>query len=449
MIDGTGAEPRHDVVVLIEGGTIRAVRPKGEFRPGQAREWIDASGGYLIPGLFDMHGHVTMSQREAAVDGGRVQFSVHFRRDISEWTLRRLLYYGITTVRETGDDLEEGIRLRSDLRAGVIPGPSIFACGPVIEGEPPVFLDVSVAVSNEEEARAEVRRQVEAGVDFVKIYASLPPDLARAVVDEAHAHHVRVLAHLGATTWKEAIEMGVDGIVHSNTLAPADILTEDRIAAVDTMPFPQRALKAYEWFDPSAEPVRELFRMMREKGVANDPTIVVARNYVADSTSIARIQGEQMRAVPAFMMSGWWQELSVTRPRSEDEAELYRRAVGDLLRFVRAEYEAGVSVLAGSDFGNPNTIPGLSLHQELELLVEAGIPPLTVLRIATHDAAAWLGVLDDVGTVEEGKRANLVVLDGDPLEDIRNTRRISWVIQEGRVIARDELVGSDPVRQAE
>ena len=446
LIDGTGANPKHDVVVLINGRTIQAVRPKSEFDSRRVRKLIDASDKVLIPGLFDMHGHVTMSHREVAVNNGQLQWVVTFRRDIAEWMLRKLLVYGITTVRETADYLEEGLQLKTELLAGSIPGPRMFTCGPLTEGALPVFRTMSTSVSNKEEAKAEVQRQAKAGVDFLKIYASLPPELAQTIVDEAHVHNIRVLAHLGATTWKQAVEMGIDGMVHGHTAAPRDILTEDQLPKVKDLPFPYSFLVTYKLFDPVAEPARELFQAMKIKKVATDPTIVTGRNYMADSTFLAEEQGEEMKAVPSFMMEGWQQELSVTGPKSKADSELFlQEGIRNLMRFVKAAYEAGVPILAGSDFANPNTIPGLGLHQELELLVEAGIPPMTVLKIATHDAAEWLGILNEVGTVEEGKQADLVILEKDPLANIRNTREISSVIQAGQVIDRDGLLRTAPV----
>ncbi|MFQ5798578.1 MAG: amidohydrolase family protein [Bacteroidota bacterium] len=434
LIDGTGNDPKHDVVVVVDAGRIRAILPKSEFDSHFVQEVIDASDKVLIPGLFDMHGHVTMARREVEMKNGRWQFTVSFRRDVAEWMLRQLLFYGITTIRETADSLEETLRLKNDLSKGSIPGPRMFTCGPLIEAAPPLFRTLSTVVSSEAEARAEVRRQVEAGVDFLKIYASLQPHLARAVVDEAHRLNKRVLGHLGATTWKEATEMGVDGIVHAHNVTPRDILREDQLSKIENLPFPQNQFVAYELFDPTAKPAQELFQMMREKKVANDPTLVVFRNYTAAPDFLSEEQGEETNAVPPFMREGWQQELSVTGPKSDSEYEEFLNAIEHMMRFVRAAYEAGVTILAGSDFANPNTLPGLSLHQELELLVEAGIPPLTVLKIATRDAADYLGILVEVGTVEPGKQADLLILSKDPLENIRNTREIFSVIQAGQVV---------------
>ena len=429
LVDGTGGQPKHDVLILVHGETIQAIVPKSELNSHPVRKLIDASDKYLLPGFFDMHGHVTMTHRVPHVQGDLIQPTVTYHKDVAEWMLRQLLFYGITTVRETGDFLEEGIQLKKELLAGSIPGPRMFTCGPLLEAPPPRFRTMSAVVSTEAEARAEVRREVGAGVDFVKIYVSLPPDLVRAVVQEAHMHNMRVLAHLDTTTWKEAAEIGVDAFVHANP-TPRDILTKEQL---EKLPDPNDFLSALKLFDPESQPAQELFEVMRQKNIAYDPNLVVYRNMEADSPFFSEEQREGMKKVPSLHMQGWQQELSSrTAPKSPE-------SIRHRMRFVKAAYEAGVPLLVGSDLANPNTLPGLSLHQELELLVQAGIPPLIVLRMATHDAAEWLGILRAVGTVEPGKQADLVILNKDPVENIRNTRDIHSVIQAGQVVDRGTL----------
>jgi imidazolonepropionase-like amidohydrolase len=432
LIDGTGGTPRHDVLILVQGGEIQAVVPKSELSSHPVGKLIDASDKYVIPGLFDMHGHLTMTHRELSREGDRLRFTVTYHRDVAEWMLRHLLFYGVTTVRETGDLLPQGIGLKKELMAGSIPGPRIFACGPLLEAPPPLFQTMSAVVAGEVEAKVEIDRQAKAGVDFVKIYATVPPNLTQVLVEAAHAHSIRVLAHLGATTWKQAAELGVDAFVHANP-TPRDILDQQQLQKMRNPDDPFAFMDAFQLFDPKAQAAQELFSLMRDKGIANDPTLVVFRNMGADPGFLSEEQGQELKAVPSAMMAGWKQELSSKLlPMPQDRIPM-------MMRFVKAEYDGGVTILAGSDFANPNTIAGLSLHQELELLVKAGIPPLTVLKIATHDAASWLRILDKVGTLEPGKRADAVILNRDPLTNIRNTRDIFSVIQAGNAVDRGAL----------
>lgn len=293
---------------------------------------------------------------------------------------------------------------------------------------------MSRVVTSEEEARTEVRQQAEAGVNFVKVYETLGPELMRVVVVEAHQRGIRVLAHLGATSWKQAAEIGVDGIVHVNP-APEDLLSGSEPGFPKRSPDVWgRSNAALAVFRPDSPAVRELFVALRSHGIATDPTLAVLRNFESDPGFINAIQGKEMATVPEFMREGWEQELSVLFSDGYQNPEQRERVLHDRQRFVREAHEAGVAILVGTDFANPNTLPGLSLHQEMELLVGAGIPASVVLRMATHDAAQWLGILDEVGTLEPGKQADLVILSGDPLEDIQNTRTIVGVVQAGRII---------------
>jgi hypothetical protein len=255
----------------------------------------------------------------------------------------------------------------------------------------------------------------------------------RVVVAEAHLRGVRVLAHLGATNWMQAADMGVDGIVHANPI-PEDLLSAAELEALPPSNGAwARSDAALSAFSPDSSAVRGLWETLRSHGIAMDPTLAVYRNFESDSGFINAIQGKEMAAVPVFMREGWEQQLAALFPDGLQGADQRQRIMRDRQRFVRGAYEAGVAILAGSDFANPNTLPGLSLHQEMELLVGAGIPASVVLRMATHDAAQWLGILDEVGTLEPGKQADFVILSSDPLENIQNTRTIVGVVQAGRI----------------
>src|SRR5438067_3244708 len=200
----TGGPP-HKADVVLDGERIAAVVPAGE---GKGDRTVDLTGKFLLPGFADLHAHVWLHPTDA-----KGQLAPEADRGLSLLTLKLLLAHGVTAVRDPGAETEAAVALRKSLAAGAIPGPRLWTCGRIldagsIESEP--FTRVETA----EEARSEVRRQAAAGVDCIKAYSHIGPDLLRAILDEAHAHRLAVLGHLSATTWKEAVDLGIDGIEH-------------------------------------------------------------------------------------------------------------------------------------------------------------------------------------------------------------------------------------------
>jgi len=408
LINGTGEEPIMDQLILIHEGEIIDIVNKDKKNNYTFKDFIDAKEKYVIPGLFDMHGHVTMTNRTVDTLNNNFQFFVKYDREAAEWNLRSLLYFGIVTVRETADFLQEGLELKEALNTDQITGPDIFTCGPLIESGTPSFLTMSSVVNTAEEARQEVRKQVNAGVDFIKIYATVPPELARVIIDEAHKNDKRVIGHLGNTTWLEAIQFGIDEIVHPGGWFPE--------------------------FDNKDSSIVRL-KMMHEKGIANDPTLYVIKAFFQQDS----IPSSLMDLLPPNMQESWVQESGVIRKTmipNFNLLELFQKNSD----YVKTAYELGVTILAGSDFGNSNTYPGYSLHKELQLLSESGIPNDSLIKIATLTASEWLGVSDKQGTIEKGKRADLIVLNKNPLLDISNTLEIDKVIFKGNQIVRDSLI---------
>jgi imidazolonepropionase-like amidohydrolase len=349
-----------------------------------------------------------MTNRTVDTLNNNFQFLVKYDKEAAEWNLRSLLYFGIVTVRETADFLQEGLELKEALNTYQIIGPDIFTCGPLIESGKPSFLTMSSVVNTAEEARQEVRKQVNSGVDFIKIYATVPPELARVIIDEAHKNDKRVIGHLGKTTWLQAIQFGIDGIVHPGGWFP-ELDNKDSLI------------------------VR--LKMMREKGIANDPTLHVFKAFLQQDS----IPSSLMDLLPANMQESWVQESGVMRKTlipNINALELFQKNSD----YVKSAYELGVTILAGSDFNNSNTYPGYSLHKELQLLSESGIPNDSLIKIATLKASEWLGVSDKQGTIEIGKRADLIVLNKNPLLDISNTLEIDKVIFKGNQIVRDSLI---------
>ena len=429
LIDGTGGESRPNAVVAMSDGTIVAVGTKGEFRYPTDATIRDVTGQYIIPGLTDMHAHIPVGPFQPQEVDGRVRMRVGYDAAATEQFLKTLLAMGITTVRSTAGLTAESVALKKAVVAGALIGPDLYVAGNVIDAPPSYWVgDFVSEVRTEEEVRAEVRRQATAGVDFIKLYISLPPELVCAGIEEAQANNIKALGHLSATSWTEAGKCKIDGLVHAIP------------SAASLLPAAQRAEYAkftdmralYQWparVDLNGAEIDEMITVLVEQRIPVDPTLVVFEAvFWGDDPSYS--DHPELGLTPAVVVDSWKQGGHSSGWTAGDFAEA-KAAWPKVLGLTKMMYDRGVRILAGSDTPNPFVIPGVSLHRELELLVDAGIPPAQVLKIATRDSAEALDILDTQGTVEIGKTANLVVLTADPLDNIQNTRKIATVFKTG------------------
>ena len=410
LINGTGNKPLENKLILINQGKIFDIVDADRLKDYNCKTLINAHDEFIIPGLFDMHSHVTLTHMTLDTANGNWQHTHEYNRGAAEWGLRSLLYFGVTNVREVGAFLNSEMELKQDIKANKIQGPHMFTCGPFIESGKPLFL-ISTVVNTEQEAIAEVQRQAKAGVDIIKILLTVPPNLTKVIIEEGHRNKKKVIGHLGATSWSDAVKFGIDGLVHSPT-------------------------SLFENFNLDSDSVRALLQIMRERKIENDPTLYVFKCWFQKDSAPAYLE----HTLPETTRSGWAQEkgANLNDIRNSDFDKLYKRS----LNYVKTAYELGVDILAGSDFNVPGTFPGYSLHKELQELSEAGIPNDSLIKIATYKAAEWLGVLNKTGTVEKGKDADIIILNKNPLLKIENTLEIDKVIQHGKVIKRDELLTS-------
>ena len=364
---------------------------------------------------------------------------VHPRVGAERATMQMLLAFGITTVRIPGvgfdspDDL--GLRLRGQIARGELPGPRVFTGGKIIEGPHKTFPD-DVEVKSEAEMRAEVRRQASLGVDLIKLYWSTPIEFIRVAVDEAHAHGLQVVGHLRRTSWTEAAEAGIDGLVHSAAdgasweLAP--IARRAELQAMSPRAYYEQLAR---WIDLRSPQFDSLVTALVTHRVTVDPTLVIMQSlYFGDDLNVlARLEPQ---VAPAAVLATWgpgWAAANPVLQRNQETRDLpFGKALfWKALEVVRAFHEHGVRLAAGTDVGMPWITPGVSFHRDLQLLVQAGIPPSQVLLIATRNGAEGLKAQGTFGTIAPGMSADLVVLRDDPTKDIQNTRSIESVYKEG------------------
>jgi imidazolonepropionase-like amidohydrolase len=431
-----------DRTVVVRGGRIAAVGGSVPIPAGA--HVVDGRGKFLIPGLWDMHVHLSA----AGSDRLRVPL---------------LLAHGVTGVRAmgqecmgecTGDPFTlDSIRAwRAASARGERIFPRIVASGPSIDGPRPARARAWRAATAEEGAEG-VRLTRERGGDFVKVYSLLPRAAFFGVLREARARGLPVAGHVPAAVWpSEASDSGMASQEHdlglweecSTRAAEWKIRLDSLAASGGGAAFARiSAFVTPEVMDSyDAARCRAVFATFVRNGTWLVPTLVLRQGFAEQVDSAAAARDPRLAYVPAATRAAW-------RPDADFRASVLGTAGAEARRerrrrepgLVGRAHAAGVRVMAGTDMGNPYVFPGFSLHEELALLVEGGLAPLDALRAATVEPARFLGATDSLGTVAAGKLADLVLLDADPLADIRNTTRIRGVVVNGRWLDRAALDG--------
>ncbi len=405
----TGAE-RANQTVRIEAGRILAVGATQEADatlPGA----VDGHGGYLIPGLWDMHVHV---------------------HDADELPL--YVANGVTGIRIMSGERDEA-GYRAELARGTI-SPEIYLASAIVDGSEPPTWPGSIVVRKPEEARRTVDEIKASGADFIKVYNGIPREAYFALADEARQKHIDFEGHVpDAITAQEASAAGQRSMEHLQGIGLACSKEQESLtgALLRAEFFRQRMAveaEAYRTFDPAK--CQALFAEFRRNDTWQVPTLTVRRMW-------AHLDDSKMAADPrlAYIDRRFrerWQDR--IRPMTQRwRAPEYGMARGIFSvdeQVTRQMFHAGVPLMAGTDAMNPYCFPGFSLHDELALLVESGLTPLAALQAATVNPAKFLGRSNELGTVEPGKIASLVLLRADPLADIRNTTQIEAVWVRGR-----------------
>jgi imidazolonepropionase-like amidohydrolase len=372
VIDCTGAAAKPNSTVVVTGGVISAVGPSETVKIPAGARAIEAKGKFLIPGLWDMHGHLT---------------------DATEDAFPLLIMNGVMGVRDMGGDLAQIDRWRSEIESGLRVGPYIIRAGPFVDG-PKEGVSNRLTVRTPEEARQAVHTLKAKGVDFIKVHNGLAPEAFFALMDESRREHIPVAVHLPKNVSSaEASDAGAASLEHIETVNESALWRKGATAktveqAVD------------ENLGPAGQ---ELFQHLAKNGTWYVPTLVAyERGFVL-----------------------WSNDPADLKPRMNVEEKQ--------VELVAMMHRAGVPIMAGSDFSDWALVPGVDLHNELALLVEAGFSPLEALQAATLNPAKFLGKTETFGTIQVGRVADLVLLDMNPLEDISHTRKINAIVLGGKL----------------
>ena len=430
VVDVAGGPPLEDASVMIHGDRIAAVGRTGEVAVPEGARVIDGTGKYLIPGLWDMHVHVSHE-------------SVFFPL---------LLAHGVTGIREMGNDLD---RVRSWQRAigtGRLLGPRMYVAGPIIDGPDIRIPKMRLNAATAAEAVDAAARTRARGVDFIKVWSLLSREAYSGIAAEAARAGIPFAGHVPIeVTALEASEAGQRSIEHmANVLLGCSRRETELIAKRAAMvrpgtpDAPLRFLEAWfyrqsgdlvESYDP--EKAEALIGAFRDNGTWHCPTMSFWRSYAfIDDPAMAG--DPRLRYVP-----GEWDMKDMWFLKGQTAADLVqvKREYALTLEVVGAMRRAGVGVLAGTDTPNIHLFPGFSLHDELVQLVASGFTPLEALQAATIEPARFMGSLETMGTVAAGKVADLVLCDADPVADIRNASRVRAVVANGRLIDDAALKG--------
>ncbi|MEO8369948.1 MAG: amidohydrolase family protein [Candidatus Solibacter sp.] len=417
--------------VLVRDGRVAAVYEGAGPDPDSLRaEVVEAAGKTLLPGLIDAHVHL------AASGGVSTDAQDYDAAKTMPRSAAALLYSGVTAARSAGDGLDGSLKLRREVADGAKLGAQLFICGPMFTaegGHGAEFIDRLPATVRDsvkaqlvrtpktpEEARKQVRELKAKGVDGVKaileagwgqgmLYDRLDLLLVRAVSEEAHAQHLRMSTHTGdARDVADAVEIGSASVEHGS------------------------------WRDEIPDNLLE--RMARE-GVYLDPTLGVAEAYGAYYSGKDEVLNRSMvqQVVPAALLKGTRAFVASGKGADAGKAELFQRALETARANLLRAWKVGVPLVMGTDAGNPMVFHGPSLHHEMQLWVAAGIPIEVALQAATVNAAKLLGAEAHIGAIRPGMDADLLLVDGNPLQDIAATERISLVVFKGERIRRAAL----------
>jgi len=416
VIDGTGSDPQTSMTVVIEESQISAIDKEGSIEPASSAWVIDGTGKYLIPGLWDMHVHL---------------------RDL-DGTLPLFIVNGVTTVRDMGSELKKTAALREQIDAGKLVGPCIKTSGMMIESSSWLaqYIDLMheqgvdqeaiekfrrtwITVGDPREAREAVDSLIALGADFIKIRHAESPEVFSAIAEAAENAGTHFVGHY---VWilglNECANRGQRSIEHNI--------------------FPGFNEKTFE-------EKQEIFDALLRNDTHLIPTLVTNAMETLPLEKVRATIGDTVGAIDSRnryvsrkIRQSWLETVELNAADKERPTpENIKQMIDSSNHFLSEARRAGVKIMAGTDAPTTGTFFGFSLHDELALLVETyGMTPMEALRSATALPAAFMGVDSEVGTIEVGKRADLVLLDANPLVDITNTRRIHTVIANGQVFDR-------------
>jgi imidazolonepropionase-like amidohydrolase len=400
LIDGTGSEPLPDSALVIVKGRIIAAGPRAKVKIPRGATKVDARGKTILPGLWDMHAHFEQ------VEWGPIYLAA-----------------GVTTVRDCGNEFEFLISVRDAIQNDRGLGPRLLLAG-IVDGSGPKSLGIET-VDTPEQAKKWTARYHDAGFQQIKIYSSVQLEEIKVIAEEAHRLGMTVTGHVpqGLDAY-QTIEAGQDQINHIEYVA--DIMRPALPAGATRID----RLNASANVNLDSPEAQKAVAFLVEHGKVVDPTLALAEFFTANTSKPpASFEPGVSRVAPELA-----EQLSASEAPSP-LTELHQKVFDKDVAIVGALHRAGIPVVAGTD----QTVPGHSLHREIELYVQAGFKPMEAIQAATIVPARAMGLDKELGTVEPGKRADVIIVNGNPLEKIQNVRKVEFVVTNGTMYNCAEL----------
>lgn len=419
LVDVKSGREIPETAIVVQGERIAQIGTEGKLTIPAGAQIIDAKGKWVIPGLIDSHAHAESAEE--------TPFGLY-------------LANGVTTIRNPGGNITALRLTREKLLRGEITGPRLFFSGQILDGMPPVW-NWSLLVDTPERARSAVNFVADQGVDFVKVYNNVKEPELKVIIQTANERGLPVAGHVPRTlTMTRAIELGMTRLEHIR-ITGKEMLSAEEAAAIDPLPVGKREPMLWQRFDLQSEKMRSLVRLLAKSRVFLDPTLVTDEYFGASAKEAIEkdphnqfLRKSEVEEALKYWNAGVFETPPELIPAAQEAFQKEQKFVGMC-------GEAGVRIIAGTDGpGIGVLVAGFALHREMELLAASGLSPLQALRAATSTAAEALAKENQLGSVEPGKFADLVILDADPLASIQNARQIHLVVQGGKTYEPQALL---------
>jgi hypothetical protein len=430
VIDGTGAAAKDDQSIVIANGKIQAIGSADSVIP-QGAQQLDKTGYSVIPGLVGMHDHLYYTDSISVQRvGGKIGEPGLFIAEIPYTAPRLYLAAGVTTMRTTGSlEPYTDLKVKSRIDANLMPGPSIDATAPYLEGAPTIFAQMH-ELTGPDDAKRLVEYWAAEGMTSYKAYMNISREELRVAIETAHGHNLKLTGHLCSVTWPEAIALGIDDLEHGPVFADTEFVTDKKL---DTCP--QGGSAAWAKQDVNGAAVQELIHNLISHHVAVTSTLPVFEAGVPGRPKLQRRTLDAMSAESAQSYLTSRAGIALDSPMTS----LMRKEMDFEVAFVKA----GGLLLGGPDpTGNGGVLPGFGDQREIELLVEAGLSPLQAIQVLTQNGATYLGQQDRIGTLAPGKQADLVLIKGDPSKNIDDIENVETVFKVGVGYDSKKLIDS-------